>query len=311
MASMTDVHPCLASPDREPFTPTTMNTLSLIERLAAQERRLQHAVFLAPVVAGGSVRVRVEGLVYTFRLADSAFEGWGLLRARDAATAEVVGAPRPAQVGDYWRRLQRGRLRLAFSLHGRTWLAVPAFPSDARTPQGEGKLSGGLRPVPVHLVERARPLARIVARWDGGSFWFEAVDRRADPHKAEALREALRRETTPEALRVPHLTPEDRAAYACAWHRTHAARRRRQDVREGGRLREALARGGGRLEQHDDLGDAWRVRWTTAAGEPHVSVVRKRDLTVLSAGLCLSDRDKDFDLTALVGVVEDRPDWMR
>ena len=298
MASIADVYPCLASPDRESFTLTTMNTLRLIERLAAEERRLQRAVFLAPVVPGGTVRVRMEGLVYTFRLADPSFEGWGLFRARDAATADVAGTPRPAQVGDYVRRLRRVRLRLAFPLRGRTWLAVPVFPSN------------GVRSVPVHLVERARPLARILARWDGGSYWFEATDRRADPRKAEALREALGHEVTPEVLRVPHLTPEDRAAYACAWHRTSAARRRRADIREGGRLRAALARGGGRLEHHDDLGDAWRVRWITAEGEPHVSVVRKRDLTVLSAGLCLSDRDGDFDLTALVGVVENRPDWM-
>ena len=288
-----------------------MNTFRLIERLAAQERQLQRAVFLAPVVPGGTVRVRVEGLAYTFRLADPGFEGWGLFRAHDATTADVAGAPRPAQVGAYVRRLQRVRLRLVFPLRGRTWLAVPAFPSDARSPQGEGKLSGGMRPVPVHLVERTRPLARILARWDGGSYWFEATDRRGDPRKAEALREALRHEVTPERLGLPHLTPEDRAAYTCAWHRTSAARRRRADVREGGRIRAALARGGGRLEDHDDLGDAWRVRWTTAEGEPHVSVVRKRDLTVLSAGLCLSDRDEDFDLTTLVGVVEDRPDWMR
>ena len=253
---------------------------------------------------------RIDGLVYTFRLADADVAGWHLLQARDAVTADVVRAARPAQVGRYVRRLRRVRLRLAFPLQGRTWLAVPAFPSDARTPQGEDRLSGGGRPVPVHLVERARPLARILARWDGGSYWFEATDRRADPRKAEALREALRHEVTPEVLRVPHLTPEDRAAYACAWHRTSAGRRRRADIREGGRLRAALARGGGRLEHHDDLGDAWRVRWMTAEGEPHVSVVRKRDLTVLSAGLCLSDRDGDFDLTALVGVVENRPDWM-
>ena len=281
-----------------------MNTSRLIERLAAQERQLQRAVFLAPVVPGGGVRVRVEGLVYTFRLAEPDVEGWGLFRARDAITADVVGTPRPAQIGDYIRRLQRVRLRLAFPLRGRTWLALPAFPSDVRT-------SGEMRPVLVHLVERARPLARILARWDGGSCWFEATDRRADPRKAETLREALQQEISPERLRLPRLTPEDRAAYACAWHWTSAARRRRQDVRERHQLRTALARGGGRLEGHDDLGDTWRVRWTTAAGEVHTSVIRKRDLTVLSAGLCLSDRDEEFDLTALVGVVEDRPDWMR
>ena len=35
-------------------------------------------------------------------------------------------------------------------------------------------------------------------------------------------------------------------------------------------------------------------------------IVSKRDLTVISSGICLSDRDRDFDLQSLVGVIEKR-----
>jgi hypothetical protein len=65
------------------------------------------------------------------------------------------------------------------------------------------------------------------------------------------------------------------------------------------------------LRQHQDRGDYWLVTWATPDGEVHTSAIAKHDLTVLSAGICLSDRDTDFDLASLVGVMRDRPDWMR
>lgn len=46
------------------------------------------------------------------------------------------------------------------------------------------------------------------------------------------------------------------------------------------------------------------MEWTTAEGDSHSSAISKADLTVISAGIGLSERDRDFDLQSLVGVVE-------
>ncbi len=70
------------------------------------------------------------------------------------------------------------------------------------------------------------------------------------------------------------------------------------------RLRKALQTGGGELYQFQDRGDYWTVAWTTKDRTCHTSAIVKTDLTVISSGICLSGRDRDFDLQSLVGVME-------
>lgn len=274
---------------------------ALIERLASLEARLRTATLLAPCVPGGAVRTRLDGLVHTFRTEPAATEGWGLFRPRDAVTAVWQAEARPAQIAAYLRLFPAFRLRLAVPGQGRTWLAVPANRSDA------WQRLGSARPAPLHLVERARRFDQVVARFDGAAWWFEGIDRRADPREAEALRDALRAETLPEALRRAGLTPEAREAYALAYNRTSVDPARQRRRRDENRLGAALAFGGGALSDFEDRGDYWTIEWSLPTGEAHHAAIRKDDLTVLCAGICLDDRDEDFDLQSLVGVVAQNP----
>jgi len=280
------------------------NARALIDRLAVQEARLRQTTFLAPCVPGGAVRTGMDRLVYTFAPEPATFTGWGLFRPVDAARAALVDAARLRQVDAYLRLFPAFRLHLAFPLRPQTWLAFPANASDAR------QRTGDARPVPVHLVKRSAAFEPIVARWDGNAWWFEAEDRRSEPRMAAYLRTAFKQETLPKALRYKGLTPEMRTAYALAWQRTAAGRRRRQQARDASRLDDALRFAGGKLQDFHDREDFWLVEWTTPDGEQHRSAIRKDDLTVLSAGICLSDQDQAFDLQSLVSVITDRPDWM-
>lgn len=271
---------------------------ALINRLAAQEAALHTTHFLAPCAPGLRVRVRVAGLVYAFRPVPRRFAGWGIFQPRDAQTAALVAPASHAQTDAYLKLFAAVRLYLVARLRGRTWLAYPGNEADAR--------QRGLRVAPsaVRLVHEARQFEQIVARYDGALCWFDDVDTRADPRTAERLRAQLRECVPAAQLNVPGLTPEARTAYAHATRRAPEFAGYRRHEAAQARLRSALALGGGTLYDYADHGDYYQVDWRTRDGEPHTSAVAKHDLTVMSAGICLSGQDRDFDLQSLVGVVE-------
>ena len=282
----------------------------LLNRLAAEEENLRSRRFLAPCVSGGQVRTSVERLLYTFAPRPRDFEGWGIFRPVSEHEAEVVEEAGLARVTEYLGLFPLMRLRLGYKLRGGTWVAYPANESDMR----QRFPSQQAQPVPVHLVAEGQEFEQVIARNLGGSWWFEEIDRRASPLEAESLREALRSGVAPEEMKVKGLTPEMRACYSLVRRRVELERerklqreQRRRGSRDEARLRGALSFGGGGLHSFHDRGDYWLVEWTARDGELHTSAIAKSDLTVISAGICLSGEDQKFDLQSLVGVVEG--DW--
>ncbi|HLK54942.1 MAG TPA: hypothetical protein VKU00_00170 [Chthonomonadaceae bacterium] len=297
------------------------NILKIMDTIAQQEAQFQNSRFLAPCVQGGQVRARIAGLVKTFRPRPADFAGWGLFQPREGGVAEMVEEAGLPLVMEYLNPLPALRLRLAYALQDLTWLAYPINESDARQRLGSAK------PLVVHLVTEGAPFEPIVARGGGGAWWFEMCDRRADPIQTEKLQEALRRLVLPEEVQFPGLTPEMRAVYGLVAsaedgfetlrlrreaeraereRRQAAERLHQQRQQDATRLRKALQVGGGNLAEFRDRGEYWLVDWSTRNGQRHTSAICKRDLTVISSGICLSDQDRDFDLQSLVGVIEKR-----
>jgi hypothetical protein len=270
----------------------------LLKVLAAKEDELRGSRFLAPCVLGGTVGLRGGGLLYSFRPEPQDFEGWGIFEPEDERTARLVAEASPRRIAEYLEGFKQIRLRLAYRIRGGTWLASPVNEAEARQRLGTSE------PQQVYLVNEGAQFDQIVARWDGAVCWFEELDRRADPLHAERLRAALRERTPPASVAWKDCTPEMRGCYvqACERRGTPDTQRHLSDTQ---RLVEALALDGGELVSFTDEGDCWEVMWKApASGYTYSSVIEKQDLTVVSSGICLDGRDRDFDLQSLVRVID-------
>jgi hypothetical protein len=155
--------------------------------------------------------------------------------------------------------------------------------------------------------EPTAPTPQIVTRFDGAQFWFEGPDTRADPGAAAYLRESLQKNVVPSRLARTGLTAEHRTAYTLHHAMRQEALAREERARPESRLRQALTHAGANLRDFSEWADVYRVSYEVD-GQRHTSVVRKDNLAVVTAGICLSGRDSDFDLGSLIGVLREGED---
>jgi hypothetical protein len=279
----------------------------LLSQIANRENALLSTRFLAPCLPGAMAQTRVAGMIYRFMPQPRDFEGWAIFQPVNEKIASIIEEASLPLIAQYLRLFKPLRLRLAYALAQQTWLAYPGNESDAR------QRFGASRPVKIHLVSDGEAFEQIIARWDGDAWWFEEIDRRADPLIAEQLRAALKALTPEQNIRIANITPEAITAYQLAARQAQRAREKaaRKDQQsyansDEARLQKALRFGGGVLRGYKDRGAYWVVEWTTRDGQRHASAIEKKNLTVMSAGICLSGRDNDFDLQSLVKIVEQR-----
>jgi hypothetical protein len=266
-----------------------------LDRLAAAEEHAFAGEFLAPMIRGGMVQIRIAGVVCRLEVKPEDFEGWGVFRPTSPNTAELV---RPARLAERRRYLDLLPLLRMIVCHreGSQWLAIPAHRADTRF-----RIEGL---VPVRLVEDAQLFEVLLTRFDGAQCWFEGSDPRCDPGTASYLRDVLGRMVDPGQLSRPGLTAEERAAYVVNYApRLQAELEARRDRVEE-RLRAALAHAGAELRDYQQRDDVYRITYEVD-GRRHVSVVAQRDLSVQVAGICLSGQDRHFDLQSLVGVLRE------
>lgn len=238
-----------------------MDIRKLIDKLAAKEETFLKSSFLAPVVRGGSVCVRLQ-----------------------------KSAERPL-VRKYLTQLKPVELIVADS-SGHPQSAILAYPAGSPV-----KVDG---PVPVHLIEGVERFRHVITRFDGFNFWYERTHPGRNPAQAAYLRKSLDNDLELKELDRPGLLPQEKRLYADL---LKLERIRREDP-ERRRIRQALQHAGATLESYYKRKKSYTVTFVLD-GQRHTSRIHSEDLTVLSAGICLSGEDKKFDLQSLTGVLRE------
>ena len=260
-----------------------MTLRALVQKLAQLELDWQGCTLLAPVVAPGRATVRLQGLVYQFAIRPVEYRGFGVFRLSQGL-ADWVRSATPSERERYLKLWPRRQVRLLREISPGIWMS----------PLGV-----------VYEVERGSLFELVEVAFDGRNYWYIRAVLNTRLSLAEEMARALAEQVAAEDLRLKGLTPADRVGYALL---VQPIVRVGVDVvldDDHGRLSRALARGGGSLRGFSVDDGAFQVSWRDSLGTDRFSVVSRGDLTVLSSGICLSDRDSDFDLTSLVGVMEE------
>jgi len=268
--------------------------------LADAENAFLRAQFIAAVSGGDKVAVKIAGIRCELSVEPRSFDGFGMFKPVSHTAARLV---RPASLAErqaYLALFPAVRLVLC-ERSGGSALGILASRGDTRFTLDA--------PASIHHVEQAELFDSVVARYDGVRFWFDQPDPRSPPATGRYLREAILQMRPTKEIDCPGSTAEQREAYRINLdarlalierQRQHEISARRETAE--GRISEALEHAGGELREFIEQRDAYRVRYVVD-GQEHLSVVSRRDLTVLSAGICLSGEDDKFDLASLVSVV--------
>lgn len=295
----------------------------IFNRLEAQENAFRGSLVLAPVLGGRSVGVRIAGMVCRLQIefeGKSLPHGFGVLEAVSSTRAKWLRPATRAEREKYLSLLPYLRFIVMEKSRG-GWVSFPAQEGNARF-----SLNG---PAWVREVETGvQTFDTLLARFDGTHFWFEAPDTKRSPAIAAFLRESLANELAPQFLHKKGLTGQERAAYALAFYGpppepeaeavpefgapigpTVGEVDPRFDWRWSGneteaRLARSVAHGGARLVSYIERDGVYSVTYKFG-DRTHTSTVSARDLSVQTSGICLSGRDGDFDLTSLVGVMQE------
>lgn len=272
-----------------------LKSKNLLDKTRELEDKFLNSTFLAPVM--GEVAVKICGFINRLNVEPRNFEGWAVLKPKDFTLANVIAEPQPHQVYDYLKNFPSLRCILLKKIKGKTWLALPYNLSDSMQRFRIKK------PVLVHLVERGDVFEHIRAVHDGASFWFESIDTGVSLEKTEKMREGITKQQ--DEIQLKDFTREEKMAYSFVLSTV------KEDLvdREERKIKNALKRGGAELSSYSEAEGGYVVKWKFE-GEEYTTVVRKEDLSVVSAGICLSNKDELFDLTSIVGVMdENRRRW--
>lgn len=281
-----------------------MNPLDIINKLAEQEKAQLQQEFIAPFTGNGRVRLRLCGIVREFPIIfkkrrETPRAGFGIFKIiEDVAVFQKIATL--DLVRHYCMILPRARFVLTDQQDDQ-WFGLQLY-AGTRKLQTEG-------PVPLRMVsERSTHFDSVVAAFDGENFWCFEQDISRPAVIAVRLREELGKLTDPDKVSVPGMLTQELLAYKTAW----LARKPRNPydpdskLSENERIELALAHAGAILQSVTALNATTATVRFQRGHALHSVTVNRKTLEVVSSGICLSGRDREFDLTSLVSVFDEK-----
>lgn len=261
-----------------------MKSFNILQNIIRREQEIIGKEFLAPVLRGGKVKVKVGNIIWECPL-ESDFSGWGVFRIQKNRTALFVREAEFWEKEMYLRQFPKLSLVLFFLDPSGIWWARDLKRQNY---------------VIVYLVEGLLPFDGISAAFDRANYWYIGEDPKTDPRKSEALRNALENDIEPGNLKIPGLKIREHELYEAAFN----FKQKNIEFQKSGKARKiekALKLGNAELLDWVELPDGYRVRWKK--GHTTLTSVINSKMSVVSAGLCLAGRDHEQDLTSLASLI--------
>ena len=263
--------------------------MDTLEKIVAEERAAEGETVLAPVAGGRKVYISIQSRFYECLL-EKEFTGWGIFRLMGKGRVRLERDAEAWEIEKYAQAFSLWHLVLFHRDRDSIWWA-----RDIKRD----------RFVPVHLVEGLQQFDSLRACHDGSRYWFINSSPSTDMRRARTLRSALSNETAPEHLPLRNLTLKEQELYAMALILKKGFTERNKDsfVRS---VEKALHTGMGTLIECTEQNNQFNIRWRSGDGRSLSTMVDK-NLSVISAGLCLSGGDRLQDLTSLASLVSTAP----
>ena len=266
--------------------------LDIISRLGEKEKDLLSNEFISPVFDNIKIATRVSGVIYQLKIPDTK-PGWYKFKAKNPNEATVIAEADLSDIENYLKRLPNIRVVLV-QRSGRKFLAIP-----------HKQNSFGLDPVnPIWVLlpdDQALDFDTVIVRYDSVRFWYHGQDPKSDGAKNEYLRESFTDNIDSDRLKFPGLTLEDKMAYSMRYAIDKEAMEKKTEFK----LKNAIEHGGGDFVSFVEKSDHFRVTYKVDRRQYTSTVTKDNNLSILSAGICLSGQDSKFDLKSIIPVLRE------
>lgn len=251
---------------------------SLLNKLIEEERSFQQSEFIAPVFSN-QVNVRVAGIIQQLSVAP--INNFGVFKVNGKSAIFV----RNTTLSEKIRYLQ-ALPRLIFIISSIERGSGLLFINDGRF-----KIVGE---VPIKLLDNVQLFDIIDVRFDGFNFIYERQNRNVGGIHCNVIRQYLTENKSTKLV-----SSKFQEAY------TIAITDKKAKILETveGRLTAYTERANAKLVGYRERNDGYSVEFTVD-GERYTSTVNK-NFRVVSAGICLSGYDANFDLQSLVTVIRE------